>query len=933
MDDNNEVFTTISSDEMHDFGLANASYPTNPTFKSILTIHALLLKSYKQILPQLIRFLQQADLQKSSIFYKWNIKRENIEKAIVRLASSLNFFIFHGFEEKNRLEFEMKLMYFLNAFEDAHFKKDRNALSSIYVEFFNVLVLQLQIGEPSTSMTFHPLVNPNLRSDAIIRHFNGSEDEYIKSYNDILDGNINANHLEMIGTEHEELLPNPQYNYDIEDEDDVMQFNARMKAHPIHPTNIKFGHPQHWINHVQHHHGGDEEKATSSLYRVLEGEGTKEDYKSFRGVMPLHDDAMLQSKFVHSDWDRYVKNMKARNMGSPLDIFDPRNIKYGLTHSSSVDYKKHNKYSDLVDEMKKEENERYSHNNIHSIDDDDTTFGIKAPAFLKPNYFVSTVMGKDLEGQRDLQQKLHEALTKCNSQLKEAKREVRELKKEAPKVSGLYSENTHDNDNTNEFDELLKEEPKTFDGIIPSTLHGKKQTLQRELDTTYEALQHCNDELRRVLAEKKKLLDNRTLETSKSTFGTHLNNHMRVTPYTFNPRSFGKDEKENVYEFKDSLYELYEKHQLSPEKESIIYDDVRHLIEILKEKNDVNLIRTLSNLILLTMYRQKLVMLGEIVEDQMEQDGLLKTNHLPYHDTYYEELHRNQIQNFHNDAGKGEMNNDPAHSRVHDYAYNAEKELEPLGSFYLAEEDEVVDGKIADLKHTKVYEIPEHVEQMSKKDVDDRLLFESTDKGIVKIPKKLNPKRIVDFIINLFHGNENKILLYAKGVIESIKKVINSIYEKAKSNGINLEFVTQKIMSITGIWDNIKGPLKDYAVQAINYIPKLVNLSKVLEVAKEGIWKILQYLSLVVSWLMMYSKKVYNYVVESKVLWNSVLPLLQNAGTYVSSAASSVTKQALPAIQSAGKAVLPAVQSAVKTVIPAAMSVIKGGGGMVASLV
>lgn len=400
----NIVSTSITSDKIRAYGLNKLAYPERPLFQQLLAIHTLLLKSYETIFSDLKSFIATLEMEDSAAFEQWITSKSNVtsETVINQLALSFAYFLYHGFDEQNRLNFEIKFINALSEFETLHFHRDTTGLSKFYQEFFNMIVWEFQFGNVfEKKISIKTEVDKERFKEGLEKFYDSDDFKYEEHFEGMLDG---KKYPEMTALAshptYRSMVPRMHSNFSVSDSN-LEQFNCRIKEQNYDPNKITFD-AQLLHHYVEHRHGGDHDAAHAAMGRTLRGTGSLADVKSFRGYLPIHDNSRMQS-MMKDDYQEYLDEMEQKGMDSPIELFNPLNIisshKYG-DEASEANKKKY------YDEIAKGE---------QSYADEDDSFQANIPTFLKPSYQYNKFTSKDIKEIKKERDELYAALVRCNA--------------------------------------------------------------------------------------------------------------------------------------------------------------------------------------------------------------------------------------------------------------------------------------------------------------------------------------------------------------------------------------------------------------------------------------------------------------------------------------------------------------------------------------
>jgi phage-related protein len=163
-------------------------------------------------------------------------------------------------------------------------------------------------------------------------------------------------------------------------------------------------------------------------------------------------------------------------------------------------------------------------------------------------------------------------------------------------------------------------------------------------------------------------------------------------------------------------------------------------------------------------------------------------------------------------------------------------------------------------------------------------LFFNPDKTL-KIRTNFDPFKYVSWIVGLFKGNGNTLVAFTKKLFVSTEVTINKILTYAKQHNFNIGAVIKQIRGVLSQLDSIIQPVKNYALQAVHFIPELIKNANI----QENLMNVLKFVTSIVGMLMQYSTKVFNFVIENKAVLNNALAWVTKGAKLIGSNASSLT--------------------------------------------
>lgn len=477
---------SISSDSVRAYGLKNLTFPKRPIFQQLLAMHALYLSTFERIIPTMQDFIEGLDFSRSPIFKMWrdaNPALKSVDGVSYKLAVSMCYFLFKGFDEQNRLNFEIDLINNLSKFEFYHFHKDNVGLLLFLADVFKAIDYEFHFGDVISTAPSKKKkdVDHELFRNGLVEHFGSNEETYRQEYNKVLDGHPSAKMMMLASDRsYSSMLPNRKHNYHVHS-GNVEHFNCQIKSANLDPNKIKFN-EQLFVNYANHWHDGNMDKAKETLNVVLKGDGDEEQVASFKGYLPLHTPEKLM-KEAENGFERYVRVMNQIGRGTPTDIYDLHNI-----------YHAYNK-EDGIDDVEEEEDIEEDHDEGEIVR---TTFDSVATP-LNPAFVFRKAKGDDVKLMKKQLDQMYNALVQCNKD-----------RKEALKRKGELLDTTGFEDSVDEAPQEDVISPESMAGIKETvdprhfyrTLMGKdKEVNVQQLNELAEELEKCNRVRRSLIAK------------------------------------------------------------------------------------------------------------------------------------------------------------------------------------------------------------------------------------------------------------------------------------------------------------------------------------------------------------------------------------------------------------------------------------------------
>ncbi len=852
----NFVATSLTSDKIHQYGLHNLAYPEQPLFQQLLAIHVLLSNCFETVVPFLAAAIKNLSVEQSAAFEIWlrNKKGVTIDDAAMQLATSFAYFIYHGFEEHNRLNFEIKFINTLSEYEAANFNRVSQALKEIKLAFFNMIDWEFKFGAvfQDKNVKLSSPVDERAFRNGLEKFYESDDVKYNEQFQGLLDKGKFYPEMAALGNDshYKMMVPDVESNF-LVNSSNLQMFNCQIKESNLDADKIHFS-AQQLHNYAAHHHRGDVESARGTMRTVLSGDGTLDQVRTFRGYLPLGNKRKMDA-IRHDDYQEYLDEMERKGMGSPFEVLNPWNIvtshKYGDEGSSSSKQK----YYDEI-----EKGERIAAEEADTDVSGNSSFGISMPAFVKPAYQLHKFTGSDVKALREERDKLYAALVRCNEDKKKYYAKRKELL------------------NTDSFNDVVTPDEDSSNTENAESFQGKSFG--------------CH-------------------------FTCNMSDHMNVHPMLFETLSIRGNELIHAQDFKQSLVELYGKENLTAFEMEAKKFDVSTVLSLLKD-NGEEAIDNMMEIIFSNMYEMKLRLMGmNNAVEREESTGFIKT--LPYHKqlTKKKEYLKQKLIEKKNAAldrtnGERELDEDEEDNEELEIRGNPiieepdheenEKQLAIYGKNY--DLTDHIESKNSKEINSKLLLSKEVVVDEDNEVVTDVLGNPETI-TTVKIPKSLDVSKYTSFILSFFKGgiakvknpieklklikeSDNRLVGFAQKITRTMVEVINKWTEKVRSVGGDLPALVDKIKGIIGQLDYIKGPIKGYAVRTINFIPTLVKTSQI----EQGAEKVLKFLTSALGQLMQAVPKVFSFVIENKQLWATALNLIKNVGTYGSKGVALLSK-------------------------------------------
>ncbi len=893
----------LTQDYLHDYGLKKAFYPAEDSFKKILIGKVLLRKSYDSSVASLSHFVTSLDVKSSARYRSYLLEldlssvsekasKEAKDKAISemvinRLTQSLRTFLFNGVNERNRFEFEFKLLDFLERFERLSYEKNVTLVNALYKEFYDAVQTELRLGdtvlsEPATDAALNAEAPVDLYKEGLSKFYN-NDDAYFKSTFEAHLVSRKASDVQnaVRASKYSSLLPNTEYNFQVTTEAQKNRINAAFAAAKIHPRNLVFGENNvRWYNYVHHAHNGNEEEATQALYDLLDGTASIEEMNSFRGYLPITNIPLLRERFEVSDYDIYRSDF-GTGMG-PLEVINPVNLKHAWSYGNPVDEVRHNRYGRYLEEVREKRRARALHP-TPDADDEDLTEEVD--------------FGLEEEPHRGTFKKLTAFVD--------------------PRLHYQHLFNRGEAEERKQKEELL--------------------AMLEEDEKTIEMMQRYNDQRAAALRRKNKLVDLEAGEDTQATvvsdqptkqpasFKSRLHHSMRINSSSFGLKNAADVEDIDNINFDNSVNEVFGTRVLSREESERIAWDMRFLLAVIMEKGAV---ARFANRVFLILYNNKLRILQVQMQEEFKEESLLSK--LPYHEEVYKkeaerkrkvsikpspkkpsEKHVNMyaIEESSGDESEDEEDNESEEEDEEEEEIEEKEEasMDKPASFKKEEVKEKVREKqlIAKAKTTAIVpakkkktrtgatslniNIPDVVKSFDFAKIKSR--FFEDENGHLKIPYNGDVQKYISYVIQFFKEKDwssfqANLVWFAKKIYSELEYYTGVLIRKAREINFDYEKVISMIRYYMMKAAVISKPIQNYAIEAVKKVPRLVNSDEF----RGGLLKVLNFLVLCIGELKKYSGQIVQLANYKSILYNAAGKVIEYSGPAIKSAMSGGTK-------------------------------------------
>ena len=888
----------ITQDYLHDYGLKKAFYPAEDSFKKILIGKVLLRKSYDASVASLSHFVTLLDVKTSSRYRTYLLEldlsgipekasKESKDKAISemvisRLTQSLRTFLFNGVNERNRFEFEFKLLDFLERFERLSYEKNVTAVTALYKEFYDAVQSELRLGdtvlkEDATNTALNAEAPVDLYKEGLSKFYN-DDDAYFKSTFEAHLVTRNASDVQnaVRASKYSSLLPNTEYNFDVTTEAQKDRINAAFAAAKIHPRNLIFGENNvRWYNYVHHAHSGDEEEATQTLYDLLDGNASIQQMNTFRGYLPITNIPLLRERFEVSDYDMYRSDF-GTGMG-PLEVINPTNLKHAWSHGNPVDEVRHNKYGRYLEEVREKRRARALHP-VPDADDEDLTEEVDF----------------------GLEEEPHRGTFK--------------------KLTGFVDPRLH---YQHLFNRGEAEERKQKEELL---------AMLEEDEKTIEMMQRYNDQRAAALRRKNKLIDLESGDDSQATvvsdqptkqpasFKSRLHHSMRINSSSFGLKNIADVENIDNINFDNSVNEVFGTRVLSREESERIAWDMRFLLGVIAEKGGI---ARFANRVFLILYNTKLRILQVQMQEEFKEESLLSK--LPYH----EEVYKKEAERKRKVSIKPSKKPSEKHANMYAIEESSgdessdEEDNESEEEEDIEEKEEATMVKPDSLKKEEVKEkarekelikkakstalvpakkkksrtgatslninIPDVVKSFDFGKIKSR--FFEDENGHLKIPYNGDVQKYVSYVIQFFKEKDwasfqANLVWFAKKIYSELEYYTGVLIHKAQEIDFDYEKVISMIRYYMMKAAVISKPLANYAIEAVKKVPRLVKSDEF----RGGLLKVLNFLVLCIGELKKYSGQIVQLANYKSILYNAAGKVIKYSGTAIKGTMSGGTK-------------------------------------------